>query len=252
MRNAHRDAMTFAQRLARIPSTTVLGSIARRLFRLVRRRRPIETIQRGPLRGRRWVVASGVDGYWLGTYEREMQAAIAGSVAANAVFFDVGAHAGYYSLLASQLVGAAGRVVAFEPDARNIDRLTQHLRLNDAANVSVVEAAVADVAGAARFAPEASGFGGALSPTGSAMVTTVTIDALVDIGALPAPAYLKVDVEGAEFRVICGARKVLRTVRPTVFLATHTPPVERQCLDAFESLRYTVRPIMRDAWLCTP
>lgn len=181
-----------------------------------------------------------------------MRDAIAGVVAPSSVFFDVGAHAGYYTLLASQLVGANGRVVAFEPDARNVGILKQHLQLNSAANVSVVEAAVADVAGAAAFAPEPSGFGGALSPTGSAMVTLVAIDALVDIGALPAPHYLRIDVEGAEFRVICGARKVLRTVRPTVFLATHTPAVERQCLDAFKSLRYTVRPITRDTWLCVP
>ncbi len=243
--------MSLTRSLAGIPSSTFLGGVLRRLFRRVPRR-SIETIRSGVLRGHIWIVASGVDGYWLGTYEPEMREAVVRAVAPNGIFFDVGAHAGYYSLLASRLVGAKGRVVAFEPDPRNIDCLKQHLQLNGAANVSVVEAAVADVAGAAKFAPETSGFGGTLSPTGSAVVQTVTIDALVDIGALPAPNYLKIDAEGAEFRVICGARKVLRTVRPTVFLATHGPAAERQCFNAFECLRYAVRPITREAWLCAP
>lgn len=243
--------MSLTGLLARLPPTSLLGGVVRRLFRLVPRR-PVEPVRNGALRGYKWIVASGVDGYWLGTYEPEMGDAVARAVAANGVFFDVGAHAGYYSLLASRLVGANGRVVAFEPDPRSIGYLKQHLQLNDASNVSVVEAAVADVAGAAKFAPEAGGSGGALSPTGTAMVTTVTIDALVDIGALPAPNYLKINAEGAEFRVICGARKVLRTIRPTVFLATHNPAVERQCLSALESLRYAVRPITGDAWLCVP
>ncbi|HEV2282689.1 MAG TPA: FkbM family methyltransferase [bacterium] len=243
--------MSLTRALARIPSTTLLGGIVRRLFRFFPRR-PVEGIRTGPLRGRRWIVASGVNGYWLDTYETEMQAAIARIVAPGGVFFDVGAHAGYYSLLASQLVGAEGRVVAFEPDARNLGYLTEHLRLNNAGNVTVVEAAVADASGAAQFAAEESSFGGALSAAGSATVDTVTIDRLMDAGTVSPPTYLKIDVEGAEFRVICGARKVLRTARPTVFLATHTPAVERLCLEALATLGYTVRPVARDAWLCVP
>lgn len=197
-------------------------------------------------------MASGVHGYWLGTYEVEMRSAVARVVAPGGVFFDIGAHAGYYSLLASQLVGATGRVVAFEPDTRNLGYLKEHLRLNDAGNVTVVAAAAADVPGTARFAAEPDGFGGALSTAGSADVATVAIDRLVETGALPAPNYLKVDVEGAEFQVLCGARRVLRTARPTVFLATHTPAAERLCLGSLAALGYTIRPVDRDAWLCVP
>lgn len=235
--------------LARVPSTTFLGKMARRLFRFFPRR-PVERIRSGHLKGRRWIVASGVHGYWLGTYEAEMQRAIARTVTAGAVFFDVGAHAGYYALLASQLVTANGRVVAFEPDARNLTYLEEHLRLNDAGNVTVIEAAVSDACGTARFAAEQSGFGGTLSDAGSASIHTVTLDGLIEAGTVPAPDYIKIDVEGAEFRVLCGARRVLKAAHPTVFLAVHTPAVERLCRDALTTLGYRLQPITRDAWLC--
>jgi len=235
--------------LARLPSTVIWGRLVRLPLHLIPRCTVVR-VQHGPLKRRKWIAGSGVHGYWLGTYEPEMQREIAGSVTAGAVFFDVGAHAGYYSLLASQLVTATGRVVAFEPDARNVGYLKEHLRLNDAGNVTVIEAAVADATGPARFTPDPSGFGGALSDAGSAAVQTVTIDTLVEAGTLPAPNYVKIDVEGAEFRVLCGARRVLRAVRPTIFLALHTRTTERLCRDALTTLGYAVRPITRDAWLC--
>jgi FkbM family methyltransferase len=243
--------MGLARILARIPSTTFLGSVARIPLRLIPRG-TVAPILRGPLRGRKWIVGSGVHGYWWGTYEPEMQSAVRRTVTRGAVFFDVGAHAGYYSLLASRLVTATGRVVAFEPDTRNLGYLKEHLRLNRAGNVTVIQAAVADASGTEHFAAEQSGFGGALSGVGSVTVTTATINGLVGAGTVPTPAYLKIDVEGAEFRVLCGARKVLRSAQPTIFLAVHTPAVERLCGDALATLGYVLRPITRDAWLCVP
>ena len=235
--------------LSRISSATILGRMARLPLHLIPRRTVVR-IRSGPLSHRKWIVGSGVHGYWLGTYEAETQSTIARTVTSGAVFFDVGAHVGYYSLLASQLVSREGSVVAFEPDGRNLGFLEEHLRLNDASNVTVIGAAVADVPGTARFAAERSGFGGALSGRGSTIVKTVTIDELVNAGRVPAPNYVKVDVEGAEFRVLCGARKVLRTARPTIFLALHTPVAERLCRDALTTLGYVLRPITRDVWLC--
>lgn len=245
----HSYAMGLTHILARIPSATILGRLMRLPLHLIPRRTVVR-IQSGPLRRRKWIVGSGGHGYWLGTYEAEMQSTIARTVTPGAVFFDVGAHAGYYSLLTSRLVSGTGRIVAFEPDARNVDHLTEHLRLNHAGNVTVIEAAVSDATGMARFAAEQSGFGGALSEAGSATVKTVTIDGLVEAGTVPAPNYVKIDVEGAEFRVLCGARRTLKAAHPTIFLAVHTPAAERLCCEALTTLGYALEPITRDAWLC--
>src|SRR6202048_3475496 len=63
--------------------------------------------------------------------------------------WDVGAHHGLYTLLASKRVGSAGRVIAFEPSARERKRLRLHLQLNRCKNVVVESCALGDKRGEA-------------------------------------------------------------------------------------------------------
>jgi len=50
---------------------------------------------------------------------------------------DIGAHHGFYTILASKKVGPSGRVIAFEPSPRERRRLLLHLKLNQCSNVKV-------------------------------------------------------------------------------------------------------------------
>lgn len=72
-------------------------------------------ILQGPLRGARWLVGAATHGCWLGSYELAKQLAFARWLAPGRVVYDLGAHAGFYTLLAARPVGPAGRVHAFEP-----------------------------------------------------------------------------------------------------------------------------------------
>ncbi len=124
-------------------------------------------ILQGRLRGKRWIVGSHTHGCWLGSYEFLKQKRFAQTVRDGMVVYDIGAHVGFYTLLAAECVGAKGEVVAFEPLPRNLRLLRQHLALNGYANVSVIEAAVADASGTATFVASQShsegrlGLGGA-------------------------------------------------------------------------------------------
>src|SRR5688572_13621160 len=60
------------------------------------------------------------------------------------VVVDVGANIGYFSLLASTLVGPTGRVYAFEPDPVNCALLRKNVRLNRVTNIEVIESALSD------------------------------------------------------------------------------------------------------------
>ena len=51
----------------------------------------------------------------MGTYEPELTHLLIDSLDDGGVFWDIGAHAGYYSMVAAQLVGRSGEIVAFEP-----------------------------------------------------------------------------------------------------------------------------------------
>jgi FkbM family methyltransferase len=236
--------------LARAAPETRLGRALRWPLALI----PPNTTVRilgGRLKGKKWIVGRGVHGYWLGTYEETIQAAVSQAVRPGGVFFDVGANVGYYTLLASVLVGPSGRVVAFEPDPRNVSRLREHVRLNGADNVTIVDVAVADASGSERFAGDRGGLGGALAESGGERVRTVTLDDAV-AGGLPAPGYVKIDVEGAEFRVLSGARRLLERPAPAIFLAVHGTDVERRCRELLAACGYRMRPIEHDAWLCEP
>jgi FkbM family methyltransferase len=151
--------------------------------------------------------------YWTGTYEAELQEALWSLLDTGGVFWDVGAHVGFFSGLASRRVGATGWVVAIEPFPDNLARLESVLALNDLANVDVRSHAVLAHAGAAEYLPAPASSMGSVAavPTGHGIPVSVqSLDTLLE--QLPAPGVVKIDVEGAELDVLRGgARLAART-----------------------------------------
>ena len=195
------------------------------------------------MKGLRWIVGSGPYSYWLGTFEYEKRLIFERTVKKGSIVFDVGAHAGFYTLLASALTGQAGMVYAFEPLPKNALYLREHLRLNRVTNVVVVEAAVADTAGTAPFQESRNSTMGQLCSQGSLQVRTVVLDELCLQGGLPLPAHIKIDVEGGEMAVLAGARSVLRTAHPTIFLSAHDACLREQCRRFLRSMGYLLQTI---------
>lgn len=224
-----------------IPRSSFIGRLARLPLRLI----PPTTVVRvasGPARGLKWVSGSSVHGCWIGIYEREKQRALASALDSGDVFYDVGAHVGFYSILASRKVGRTGHVVAIEPFAGNIASLRRHVALNDLSNIQIVEAAAGEASGEARFRQAGASQMGRVDPTGGDAVAMVCIDDLVAAGA-PAPDVVKIDVEGHELAVLRGAARTLRAHRPTVFLATHGDEERSTCLALLAELGYEVAPL---------
>lgn len=218
---------------------TVIGKLLRLPLRLIPNGTVVPVLQ-GPLKGKRWLVGSSTHGCWLGSYEYAKQRLFAKEIKAGAVVFDIGANVGFYTLLASLLVGPQGRVLAFEPAPRNIDFLRKHVRLNRIDNVEVMEVAVSDAFGVAAFDLGPDNSQGRIAQGGELTVRTVCLDGLVAAGEIPVPDYIKIDVEGAEMSVLTGAQNMLKDCHPTIFLATHSPALHQQCLAFLRSLEYTV------------
>jgi FkbM family methyltransferase len=231
--------------LSGIPRDTTVGRLLRLPLRAIPGGARVPILQ-GRLRGKRWVVGSSTHGCWLGSYEYQMQRMFERTVRLGSTVYDIGANVGFYTLLGSVLVGAGGRVVAFEPVPRNLALLHEHLRLNKVENVRVVEAAVAEREGRARFDLGPHTSMGQLSESGSLEINTVGLDALVASGELPPPDVLKIDVEGAEGSVLRGARTVLADNRPGIFLSTHGPELHRECTELLRSFGYLLTPIDTD------
>lgn len=84
---------------------------------------------------------------YFGLYEQAETTLIAGSLRAGDVFLDIGANIGYYSLMASRLVGESGRVYAFEPIPENAHKILAAVQLNGIRNIYVNQSAVGESAG---------------------------------------------------------------------------------------------------------
>ncbi len=199
-------------------------------------------ILRGPLRGRKWIKGAGPNAYWVGTYEAGRIRGFAGVITPGFVVYDVGANVGIYSLLASQLVGPLGRVYAFEPLARNLRYLRQHIKLNNLENCTVVEKAVCKEDGTRRFsATPWQASMAKLSPDGERLVPATTLDSCVygELKLRP-PDVIKIDVEGAELEVLEGATKVISEFYPIIFLELHGIQLHNDCRDLLLAKRYRI------------
>lgn len=192
------------------------------------------------LRGKKWIVGSAPYSCWLGIFEYEKQTVFEKTVVEGSIVFDIGAHVGFYTLLSSVLVGPKGRVFAFEPVPRNISYLRKHLRLNQATNVTIIEAAVTDSDGTARFVETEDSTEGRIAPEGGLEVKTVSLDKLVLLAEVPCPQLMKIDVEGAEILLLSGAKSILVNAHPTIFLSTHSRQLHQQCCHFLTSLGYKI------------
>ena len=85
--------------------------------------------------------AAVTPGLLSGHYEAHLSAVFEKYCTSGMTVVDVGANLGYYSLLASRLVGPTGRVVALEPNSENCRLLLSSLRLNDITNVQLLPVA---------------------------------------------------------------------------------------------------------------
>jgi FkbM family methyltransferase len=156
-------------------------------------------------------------------WEPELHAAVAPTIASGMAVLDVGAHVGLFTLTAALRVGPTGRVVAFEPSPQTLVSLRRHISLNGFDDrVEVVPAAVGDAEGEIPFFVHAETQSASIAraslaelrPGDGAMAATeirvpvVTLDGFCAQHGV-GPDRVKIDVEGAELRVLRGALELL-------------------------------------------
>jgi len=193
----------------------------------------------GGLRGARWVCGSSTHGCWLGIYESGTQQLLKRLLRPDGVFYDIGANVGFFTLLASRLVGSGGRVLAFEPLPRNIHFLKRHIEMNSAANVTIVENALGDHNGTACFDSSRGPSAASISDVGD-QVQVRTLDSLCASSGIPGPTVLKIDVEGFEMPVLKGAEATIKRYRPSIVLSAHGWKNRDDCLHLLEGWGYHV------------
>jgi len=162
-------------------------------------------------------------------------------------FLDVGAHQGYYTLLASRAVGSGGRVLAFEPSPRERNRLRMHLRLNRCKNVEVEDCALGDSRSEGQLhvvLGTESGCNSLRKPnvqqeTVQISVRIEQLDWILRKQQIDHVDFVKLDVEGAELSVLKGAADLLqRRPRPVMLVEVQDVRTKPWGYSAKEILHY--------------
>lgn len=139
------------------------------------------------------------------------------------IAIDVGANVGFFTILSAALVGPTGRVVSFEPDPANRARLNNNYAINGYQHCTLVEHPVTDKPGPVEFFINSDDSGGnalwdpaqfpgnvrSQAQKRVMQVQATTLDDEAIRLKLSTPKLIKVDTEGADQRVLEGARKLL-------------------------------------------
>ena len=169
--------------------------------------------------------------YAAGLHENALLEFLSLHLRPGAVFYDVGAHIGLVALVGARLVGAQGKVFAFEPDPENWPRVLYHARMNALPQVEVIDSGVWSECKTLLFrrATDASSrnTGGVLESPGTSTareiisIPAVTLDHFVEEHR--APDVIKVDVEGGEGEVLKGGEKIFGSAKPVLICEIHDP-----------------------------
>jgi FkbM family methyltransferase len=185
----------------------------------------VTTIRSGYAAGLRWRRHHRyVNGYWTGQFEWPVQQILKRELSIGDTFYDIGANAGFFALVAWNLVGPTGRVVAVDPDPANVESINAQIALNKCTNWLTLATAVADSRGVASFCRDAVDSSMARlndgTPTGETFdVPLCTLDDILNQAA--PPNFIKMDIEGAEVAALRGAKRLLAECSPKWLIELH-------------------------------
>ena len=173
----------------------------------------------------------------------------------GSVFFDIGSYYGYYALRAAQ---RGARAFAFEPASANYGRLVQNIALNAALPCKAFQMALSDSVGtvAMSVAQEGNrGTGRIGVPSDGSVATenvaTTTLDNFVREHGLERVDALKLDVEGAEWKVLTGGAQTLARCRPAMLMEFNPPCLARFGVEG-DALLKLVRDMGYVLWRARP
>jgi FkbM family methyltransferase len=175
---------------------------------------------------------AGEGSYWLGHHEVAVQELLKRLCKPESVFYDIGAHLGFFSFGVANCATPKVRVFAFEPDPENCVRLEKMvIRNNLQSRVKVVEAAAWSYTSSrgvpfrrgssnAHGGVLADGIAPVLADGDVQLVSAISLDDFLRKGN-PCADVVKIDVEGGECEVLKGAEELFSRSRPVLLCEVH-------------------------------
>ncbi len=156
------------------------------------------------------------------------------------VVFDAGAYCGETAIVLARKVGPTGRVIAFEPDQKNLVWLRRNLAEAGITNVTIIESGLWHETTRLRFA-QLGNYGSCLLGPSEPDMPEITVVPVVSFAeacrlAGAVPSFVKMDIEGAEIEVIAGAKDLIRANRIHFAIASYHPRDGGKTCDLLEPM----------------
>lgn len=167
--------------------------------------------------------------------------------------FDIGAFEGIFTLFFARAVGDTGRVITFEPNPINYQRVLEHLELNHFSHVDVKMIALGNTTGELELSFRKSEAGsGSIHPEIRAEmereveIQTVsvpldTLDNQIRVNHLTTPDLVKIDVEGLEPNILEGMQDLAEKGRPSLYIELHGTYLPKTHLEYNQSICQLLR-----------
>lgn len=217
-------ALGLERTIRRIPVAVALGRFA------YRRLKPAGTVM-VTIEGHKMFIDTRDSGVAfrllsLQTYEPKLTEAFKQMVMPGDVVVDIGANIGYFTLLASRIVGEQGRVYAFEPAPQNFALLSKNLAANGYRNVRAFRKALSSGRGSGKLLVQGDNWGNrriveSIGDGQSVEVEMISMDEFFENGQNV--NVVKMDAEGSEVRILQGASRVLKS-NPDLVLFSELNP----------------------------
>ena len=209
-----------------------------------------------------------------GEYETTLLTALTKFVKKDGVFYDIGAHIGFYTCAWLHLGGSY--TVAFEPTPYNQDIFLRTMEKNKyPEKTRLLPYALGDFDGQSNLLVNQSSsgsssmayvenIGGIRDQVNSLQyrfskkmpIAVKCLDNIIDDDKIPPPDVIKLDVEGAEYHVLRGARKILEKFRPVIFCEIHNIDAALMIGQYLSHLRYDIEILnnnnLQPICLCIP
>lgn len=163
--------------------------------------------------------------YYYGYCEANLTSFLLRFLKGGHIFVDVGAHIGFYSMLASHLVENTGKVFSFEPTPWTFSLLNKNT--SNKSNVKIENTGISETEGIISFEDYGPGYGAynTASDKGTMLnfkpkkveIKTIFLDRYFSESSIT-PDFIKLDAEGFEYKILLGMEATLKTTRPLITL----------------------------------
>lgn len=158
--------------------------------------------------------------YFQGYFEYRETKIFEKHIKSGMIYLDIGANIGWHTLVASKLIGASGTALAFEPVLKTYKHLEKNINLNNLNNVKIFRCALSDTNGSFPIYPVTPNNDGSnsLFACQNGLKAIEIIDAKIGSEVLQSLSvdridFCKIDVEGAEIKVLKGLDPFFRERR---------------------------------------